>query len=400
MRRIEVLHLVSELAHGGTERLLYDLLTRVDPDTYRMTIVTTSGADAPEVRHRFEAAGLHTHHLPLGLAAHAGRGLRGRHLLPKLAALRQLWAFLRCTRPDIVHTHGAANNFYGPLAARLGGVPHIMTHDHNPVAGGRRDRLAVNLAAGFSDIAFVASRTVGTARRALLCWRPERVVHLPNGIDVEHFRPPTAAERRRARQRFGLPADAYVAGAVGRLVPFKRHDLLVEALPLLLAEVPGAHLLLVGEGPERSALVERARRLGVGARLHLAGWQPEPVHAYWALDTLAMPSDAQEGFGLAVAEAMACGLPVVARRCPLFAEVAGDRAARLVPPAAPAIAASLAALAGSAPERDRLGAQARRHAERHFDVGLGASLLESIYSQCLAGDRRRQSAQQELLRTS
>src|SRR5206468_3922508 len=77
--------------------------------------------------------------------------------------------------------------------------------------------------------------------------------------------------RAAARARLGLPAAAFVVAGVGRLVPIKGFDLLVDALPALVARVPSAHVLLIGDGEERAALEARAAALGVGERLRITG---------------------------------------------------------------------------------------------------------------------------------
>ncbi|MFQ5599226.1 MAG: glycosyltransferase [Candidatus Krumholzibacteriia bacterium] len=377
-RRFRVLHLVSELARGGTERLLFDLLSRLDPERYGITVGTTSGRDLPDVRREFEAAGLQTIQIPCALSRRRD-GLAG-----KFGVLRSLTRALRRARPDAVHTHGPLNNTYGALAARLAGVPFVFLHDHNPVAAGLRSRLAVNLTSCMADAVFAASATVGARRRALLVRDAWRVVDLPNGVDLGAFRPPRPHERCEARRALGLPAEAYVCGAAGRLVDFKRLDLLVEAFPFVLRRLPGARLLLVGDGPERSRLLERARELGIDKHLLRLPWAPDVRTVYWALDVFVMPSDGREGFGLAAVEAMACGRPVVARRSPLFEEVLGEGGACLVEPRPRTIAAALLRLGRPGQQRARQMQLAREHAARNFDIERTALRLERVYASSFA----------------
>jgi len=135
-----------------------------------------------------------------------------------------------------------------------------------------------------------------------------RIVTVPNGVDMELFRP---GDRAAARSELGLPHEAKIVLSVGRLAPVKRFDLLIEAL----AAVPGEPLLvLVGDGPLRGELASRARRLGVVDRLRLVGEQPPQRVAEFmrAADLFALVSDT-EGWPNVVMEALASGLHVVAR---------------------------------------------------------------------------------------
>jgi glycosyltransferase involved in cell wall biosynthesis len=392
-----VLHLVPELGHGGPERVLYDMLSRLDRQLFAVTVAATGGPAHPVVRARFERAGLRTIVLPFDFGRHDWRDRGHGRLHQKWRALRQMAAYLRATRPQIVHTHGPLHNFYGVAAARLAGVPHIMTHDHNPMLEGWRERLAVNLATPRVDIVFAESSTVGDTRRTLLRSGSERILRLPAGVDLLDFHPPTSSERALARSEFRLPEEGFVVGAVGRLVPAKRHDLTLEAFHTLLSQVPGAHLLLLGEGSEADALRRQAQRLGIGERVHVHGWIEAIERAFWALDVFVTLSDAREGFGVRVSEAMACGLPIVARQSPLYEEILGSRVAHLVLPRPELVAASLASLERSPTERERIGLLSRQHAARQFDIDIGAHLLEDVYAHCVARTPRPWGFREELM---
>lgn len=380
-RHIHVVHFVSELARGGTERVLLDLLERLDPKIFLCTVVSTGGPDAAATVSRFAASGIRTARLPVRLSSHATRGFGARRLAGKLQALWQLERWLRRIRPDIVHTHGPANNVYGVIAARLAGVRRVIAHDHNPVPGGMRARLAARATAPLLHATCAVSNTVAASRSTHLGDRSDRVVLVANGVDLHRFHPPSAAERAAARRRLGLPPEALVVGSAGRFVPWKRFDLLMGAFARL--QVEPAHLLLAGDGPERDRLWQRARQLGIETKVSLPGWIDDIRVVYWSLDIFAMTSDGQEGFGLAAAEAMACGRPVVATRTPLFADILDSGAARLAEPDTESVAGALADLA-AAPDRTRLGAIARCHAERRFDIDMTARRLETLYLEAVA----------------
>ena len=140
----------------------------------------------------------------------------------------------------------------------------------------------------------------------------ERIVVIPNGLDVGamHFDP---GARDAARREFGIAPGTTVIGSVGRLHPIKRFDALITGAAPQLRD--GAHLLLVGTGPERQRLEDLARSAGVADRLSLPGERADVARLLAAMDVYAAPSR-EETFGLAVLEALAAGLPAVVGQCP------------------------------------------------------------------------------------
>jgi len=134
---------------------------------------------------------------------------------------------------------------------------------------------------------------------------PGKVTVLRNGVDLAAFAPP--ADRATLRAELGLSGPVILS--VGHLIERKAHHHAIGAL----AELPGASLLIAGEGPERRALAALAERLGVAARVHMLGARPhaELAKLYGAADALVLAST-REGWANVMLEAMACGTPVVA----------------------------------------------------------------------------------------
>ena len=183
---------------------------------------------------------------------------------------------------------------------------------------------------------------------------PGRVRVLRNGVDLKLFRP---LDRASLRAAFGLAGPVLLT--VGQLVERKGVHLVIDAL----AELPGHTLLVAGDGPERAALAERARRLGLEGRVRFLGEIPHERLAdlYNAADCLVLASS-REGWANVLLEAMACGTPVVATAVWGTPEVvAAPEAGRLVAErSAPALAAAIRDLLAAAPPR----ASTRAYAER------------------------------------
>ena len=215
---------------------------------------------------------------------------------------------------------------------------------------------------------------------------------IPNGFDEELFRRPASLPAAAGRLR-----DGYVVAFVGSLKPWHGVEVLLAAFERLLAEVPRAHLLVVGDGPLRQEVEAAGRRLGQD-RVTAAGAVDHARVPGWlaCADVAVAPYPRLESFyfsPLKVVEYQAAGLPVVASRCGqldrLIAE--GDNG-RLVPPGDPAaLAGALADLYRDPALRRRMGARGRRRAFRCSGWSAVAAHTEGVIERCL--ERRRAPAE-------
>lgn len=186
---------------------------------------------------------------------------------------------------------------------------------------------------------------------------PQRLHVMRNGVDLQRFAPQPAAGARSALGVDGMP----LLVSVGHLIERKGHHLVIEALALLLRSYPDAQLVIIGEGEERGRLERQIDRLGLGARVRLAGALPQAELPRWyaAADALVLASS-REGWANVLLEAMACGTPVVATRIWGTPEVVqGAVAGRLVERDTASIAAGVEALLSAYPKR----AEVRAYAE-------------------------------------
>ncbi|MEU8803322.1 glycosyltransferase [Spirillospora sp. NPDC048819] len=293
-----VLHVITGLEHGGAERQLA-LLLRHLPVSCEVATLTRTGTLGAQIR----CAGVPVHEIGM-------RGNRDVAALPRLARL------IRRGRYDVVHTHLYRACVYGRIAARMAGTPRVIATEHSLGDGHIEGRATTSgVRALYRATERLGSATVAvspTVAARLRGWgvRPGRIVVIPNGVDAAAFAF-DAARRASTRRRLGILPDEPIVGAVGRLVPTKRFDLLIEAI----APLDGVRLLLVGAGPERGHLERLTRDLGAAGRVIFAGGTSDVAGALAAMDVLAAPS-VQEAFGLGVLEALAAGLPVLYTTCP------------------------------------------------------------------------------------
>ena len=234
---------------------------------------------------------------------------------------------LRRFGPDLAQTHMGRASALGAAAARAAGIPTLaMAHTMIDLKYYR----AVDLLAPTTAEQEAYLRREGVPA--------DRVARLP------HFRSLDPAPAPRTPRRTGG-----VVKALGRFVPKKGFDVLLRAA----ARAP-FRLEIGGDGPERAALEAMARRLGVGDRAVFPGWIDDVVAFLADADAFALPSRV-EPFGLAVLEAMACGVPIVATRVGGPAEILDEGTALLVPPDDPeALARAVTAIfdaPGAAAER-------------------------------------------------
>jgi glycosyltransferase involved in cell wall biosynthesis len=173
----------------------------------------------------------------------------------------------------------------------------------------------------------------------------DRFIVIPNGIDVEYFRP-DAGLRGAVRAEWGVLPHETLVGIVARLDPMKDHPSFLEAAAKLARNDRGLRFVSVGAGPEDYARVlqEQARRLGLEKRMIWAGPHGDLPAVYNSLDLLVSSSAFGEGFSNVLGEAMSCGVPCVATDVGDAREILGDSAA-VVPPSNPeALAAGILAL--------------------------------------------------------
>jgi glycosyltransferase involved in cell wall biosynthesis len=310
-----------------------------------------------------------------------------------LAALASLTRLMVRIRPAIVHTHTSKAGFIGRLAARLARVPAVIHQPHGhvfyaywgPVRTGLYLRLE-RLAARWTDRIVTLTDRGAAEHLARGVGRADRYVTIPSGVPIARLRA-EAPSRDEARHALGLPPDAYVIVAVGRLVPVKGFDVLIDALPAVAAAVPELRVALVGDGPERDVLEQRVAALGIADRVQFAGAQRDVARYVAAADVLAAPSR-NEGMGRALVEAMALGVPVVASAVGGIPDVVTDgHDGWLVPAGDPAALALALAELGSDPARAaKLGAAAVEASTR-FSTEVAEARLLALYDE-LARARR------------
>lgn len=355
---------------GGSERQAGLLARALSARGVSCSILAPRG---PGERGREEVSGIPVRRFGFPRLA-AGSYTLG-YRLPLRSALRKALA-----SSDGIHFHGinASAVAGAETARRLGrwSVAKAATAgpegDLATLAASPRGRLRVERAARAVDRFIAVSGELAEEMRRIGI--PEsKIVHIPNGVDTARFAPLQTEARRAARERLGW-GPGPVAMASGRLVPRKRVDRVLEALGHVRQQGGTLRLAVLGDGPEREALVRRASQLGISGAVSWVGAVDDPER-YLPLADVFIHAASSEGLPNALLEAMACGVPVVAPRIGGVLDAVADGTEGILfdgeDPAA------IARAARAAPELDRSAPRLR--IEREFSIDRTAARVLDLY---------------------
>jgi glycosyltransferase involved in cell wall biosynthesis len=365
MHHTRIIHVCLGLELGGMENLLIEFAARADRNRFDLHFVslTTKGPAADAI----ERLGW-----PV-IAMHQRPGLN-----PTLPlALTRL--FLRL-RPDVVHTHNTKPMLYAAPAARVAGVRAVIHTRHGQRHGAtRRQTFLFNLAAKCVD-QIVSVSADSTRRAQLQGLSPDRTTTILNGIDTSRF--PAAG-----------PCPTGPAVFVGRLSPEKDIPTLLRAAAIVAKDQPSFRLHLIGAGPILPELQHATHALGLRDRVQFLGSTTDVSAALAGASLFVLPS-LTEGISLALLEAMASAIPVVATDVGGNREVVLDHETGLLAPPSlsDAIAAAILNLY-TQPARARLmGLAGRRRVEAEFDSRQMVARYESLYVRTLQSRRSAAAA--------
>lgn len=297
--------------------------------------------------------------------------------------LTRLRRTLRLLRPCIVHTHLIHADLYGIPAARLAGVPVVITSRHNDNAFRRRGglrRLNRALWAGV-DAGIAISDSIRRFAIAVEGAPAAKVYTIHYGVPLERLAPAAqTALRAGVRAELGAAPDDLLVGMACRLVEQKGVSYGIRAFARVCERFPSARLVIAGDGPLRPALEAEARAAGIAHRVRFLGWRDDVPRLLAGLDVLLMPS-LWEGFGLVILEAMNQRVPVIASRVSAIPEIVADGETGLLVPTrdAEALADALALLLGDYVLRRHMGLLAEDRLETHFSADRMVNQTVALY---------------------
>jgi glycosyltransferase involved in cell wall biosynthesis len=366
-----VLHVVDSLEFGGLERVAVDLAVTQHRRGHTVAVFSINATQ-----------GLVPELIAAGVPVIQGnkQGTLDLHVL------RTLRRAARDLRADVVHAHNFVPNYYAATALLgMWRTPVQVGTCHDMGQRLQQRQLRWMYKASLLRTRRVAmvgqqvhSRFVGQGYV-----KPQHAVTVMNGVPVAPLLEP-AALRTQARAALGLQPDDLVIGAVGRQVELKNHALLIRILPQLCQQFARLKLVLIGAGPLQESLQHTAAQLDLQERVVFAGQRTGVKDLLHAFDVFAMPS-LTEGLSIALLEAAAAQLPILATAVGGNSEIITDGQTGLLVPAADEAAtqAALRRLLSDATLRTRLAQAARHWVSRHASLEVMCDAYAQLYAAAL-----------------
>lgn len=384
-KKIRVVHLQLLPIMSGVQKVALDEMALIDKDVFDPVLVCKMPGDFTKAVNE------------LGVECHYVEALQ-RPLSPlrDMKALFKLYKLFKVMRPDVVHTHSSKTGVLGRIAAKLAGVPAVIHTVHGfpfDSASSSRQRLLYLalewISARFCD-AMVLLKNADLELTKSTLGVPSQKLHLiPNGVSVNSFQP-LDHELKLAQKRQLLKCDVREVSVAmtGRLWEQKNPECFVRAaIHLLHRRDVNASFYLIGDGPLRGELQTLIDASGFSSRIKILGWRDDVKALLQVMDVFALPSR-WEGLPLAILEAMAAGLPVVASNIPGNTDLVEDGVTGYLFEGENdfALAEKLLPLIWNGEKRAQFGAGARARAFDQYRIESRIETMQKLYCRLLANE--------------
>jgi len=379
------MHILLSLETGGCENGIVNLINNMDFDRFKVSVCCLETVG--ELSERIARERKHVY-----LLLKKGR--------PQFKDLLDLSRLLRRERVDIVHTHGWGTVAIGYLSAKLAGVSVVIHGEHGGVhMDSTKKILAQKMLYRLVDSTVTVSQDLQTRLASLFNVSRDLFCPIINGVDSAKFSAVNGPGQTALKEQYGIAPDCCVIGSVGRLVDWKRHDVLIQAVETLLLQGNDVSLLIVGDGPSRASLQVLINVKGISHRVFLVGRKENVADFLSAMDIFALTSSSSpsmhatgagrlgasptefEGISNALLEAMACGLPVVATDVGGTPEIVSDGQTGYLfaPGDFGTLNDALATLVRDKELRTRMGNSARKSIEDRFSLMTMVHKYQELY---------------------
>ncbi len=381
MERLKIVHLITRLDKGGSAENTFLSAREFVKKGHVVQIWSGKDFDIP----RHTESDLLKAKIELKWFSLLVRSINP---LKDFLCLIQFIQRLRQERPDILHTHTSKAGFLGRLAGVIARVPVIVHTPHGHVFyayfGKAKTKFYIfleKIAACWTDVLIPLSKKGMNESLKRGIGKKEQYVPVVSGIDVDSL-DFSNQYRKEIRKQLGVKNQEVLIGAMGRFVPVKGFDLLVEAIAKVLVSFPGAKFYFVGDGPMRPELELRVKELNVEENVFFAPFQ-EISAPLQAIDVLVVPSR-NEGQSRTLVEGMFLKKAAIATRVGGLPDVIENgRTGLLVAPESPAaLSRALLELLNDHKKLSELGAAAAKEAKKRFNLPVMIDSLEKIYEAC------------------
>lgn len=358
--------LTTGLGIGGAEMQVLALGRKLSTAGWAVQVISMTRPQA--LVEEFSTSGLIVESLDMA------KGLPDLRGIPRLARLVTRFS------PSVMHSHMVHANILARIARPFTAVPKLLCTAHNIDEGGRWRELAYRATDFLCDLTTQVSKqaAIRYVNRGIV--PRHKLISLPNGIDTDRYFP-SPESGRTAREVLKIPADAFVFVAIGRFMPAKDYDNLLEACVRLLQGGERFYVLIAGDGPERPTIVSKTKKLHLDENVKFLGVRSDVNAVLNAANCLVL-SSAWEGLPMVILEAASAGIPVVATSVGGVSEVVIDGTTGfLAPPRDPnALAQAMRRLLRlPITTRNAMGTAARQFVLENYCINTIASRWEEVY---------------------
>lgn len=364
--KISILHIMQgTFAHGGTPRKLLSLVVNGDRDKFRhIFLLFANSVENLNREYRKEGA----------IIEEVNR--------PRNWDVRLLWDILIICKKyqcDIINTHFARADIYGTLACLIARIPVVKyvhgivwndSHWLQKIDGLLSPLRACTICNSEATRRVVISQTGAKNMKVIYNGVPNHAVYL------------TPYQRTMKRNELGIPSDAFVVIHVGGLIELRDQSVIIRAVKHCVDEGINAYLVFVGDGPLHQRLETESYELGLVSRIRFLGYRSD-VFELNAMSDVFVNMAREEGFGIAVVEAMQAGLPVVLANAGALPELIEDGVSGLLVASSDPIelATNLQLIASDTKLAKRLGNSAKKRADSNFSILRYVQDMEAVYSE-------------------
>lgn len=368
---MRVAMMIDSLRIGGAQKLVTQFVSAVSKQTVETTVISLRADPVPANLEIIHSAGAEVENFP------------SRSLLD-VRRLSRLIRFLRAEKFDLIQTHLSYANILGCLAGYFAGIPVIATlHStgHDPQQKSRLiTRLEEVILRFFARRILAVGYTVAATFQDRLGSRTMDVI--PNGVPAPVDLSPQA--KQQLRREIAGEEDRIVIISIGRFVPAKGYEDMIEAFAILHRQNPQPVLVIAGVGKLSEKIKSKISDLQLQDAVNCLGARNDVPQLLAASDIYANSSH-WEGLPMALLEAMMAGLPIVATSVGDMPKVVTPETGIIVPPHNPAaLAEALSCLVGTPEKARSMGAEARARAMREYSVDTWIKRLTSLYEETVS----------------
>lgn len=364
---MKILHLTTHLNSGGITQYILSVGTAFHKKGHEIFVASSGG----EMEEEYGEEGLHHQIFPIRTKS---------ELSPKIyRALPALIRWIKQEKIDILHAHTRVTQVMAAWIRWLTKIPFVTT-----CHGFYKPRLGRRLLPAWGERVVAISEPVGHHLRETFHVPAERIRIVYNGIDLPGFVDRFSKHEPGAvRTKYRIPPQAFVVGSTARLVPDKGHEYLIRAVKELEHTIQNLCLIIVGDGKYRKYLEALTENLNIKDRVTFTGNLKDVSEPLAAMDVFILPAIWREGFGLSIAEAMACQKPVIVTNIWALNTLIQNRVNGILvePRNVQDLAEAIRHLVRDVSFREGIALAGQRTAECQFSLDRMVEELEDVYEE-------------------